>query len=198
MATSETAINFLQRNMDIGRPIPGQSLTNDPNNPYPWEQPPEFTDPQRAMLQIFETLTEKDTLSNTLLALVKGVSVIDISSIVLYTGFLEGKWNPDVMTLLMEPTMYMIMYLGDQAGINYNMDSKKENNKDEPEGEQQVESLNKSLNELKQIAADRVSPMSVSDEITKNLEAIKIPQSLLSKVEEEQKNSNMSLLSREK
>ena len=198
MATSETAINFLQRNMDIGRPIPGQSLTNDPNNPYPWEQPPEFTDPQRAMLQIFETLTEKDTLSNTLLALVKGVSVIDISSIVLYTGFLEGKWNPDVMTLLMEPTMYMIMYLGDQAGINYNMDSKKENNKDEPEGEQQVESLNKSLNELKQIAADRVSPMSVSDEITKNLEAIKIPQSLLSKVEEEQKTSNMSLLSREK
>ena len=198
MATSETAINFLQRNMDIGRPIPGQSLTNDPNNPYPWEQPPEFTDPQRAMLQIFETLTEKDTLSNTLLALVKGVSVIDISSIVLYTGFLEGKWNPDVMTLLMVPTMYMIMYLGDQAGINYNMDSKKENNKDEPEGEQQVESLNKSLNELKQIAADRVSPMSVSDEITKNLEAIKIPQSLLSKVEEEQKNSNMSLLSREK
>ena len=198
MATSETAINFLQRNMDIGRPIPGQSLTNDPNNPYPWEQPPEFTDPQRAMLQIFETLTEKDTLSNTLLALVKGVSVIYISSIVLYTGFLEGKWNPDVMTLLMEPTMYMIMYLGDQAGINYNMDSKKENNKDEPEGEQQVESLNKSLNELKQIAADRVSPMSVSDEITKNLEAIKIPQSLLSKVEEEQKNSNMSLLSREK
>ena len=198
MATSETAINFLQRNMDIGRPIPGQSLTNDPNNPYPWEQPPEFTDPQRAMLQIFETLTEKDTLSNTLLALVKGVSVIYISSIVLYTGFLEGKWIPDVMNLLMEPTMYMIMYLGDQAGINYNMDSKKENNKDEPEGEQQVESLNKSLNELKQIAADRVSPMSVSDEITKNLEAIKIPQSLLSKVEEEQKNSNMSLLSREK
>jgi len=173
MATSETAINFLQRNMDVGRPIPGQSLTNDPKNPYPWEQPPEFTDPHRAMLQIFETLTEKDTLSNTLLSLVKGVSVIDISSIILYTGFLEGKWNPDLMTLLMEPTMYMVMYLGDQAGINYDMDSKKETNKDEPEGQQQVESLTKSLDELKQIAADRVSPMSVSDEITKNLEAIK-------------------------
>lgn len=198
MATSETAINFLQRNMDVGRPIPGQSLANDPKNPYPWEQPPEFTDPQRAMLQIFETLTEKDTLSNTLLSLVKGVSVIDISSIVLYTGFLEGKWNPDLMTLLMEPTMYMVMYLGDQAGINYDMDSKKETNKDEPEGQQQVESLTKSLDELKQIAADKVSPMSVSDEITKNLEAIKIPQSLLSRVEEEQENSNMSLLSREK
>lgn len=198
MATSETAINFLQRNMDIGRPIPGQSLTNDPKNPYAWEKPPEFSDPQRGMLQIFETLTEKDTLSNTLLSLVKGVSVIDISSIVLYSGFLEGKWNPDLMTLLMEPTMYMVMYLGDQAGINYTMDSKKETNKDEPEGQQQVEKLTKSLDELKAIAADRVSPMSVSEEITKNLEAIKIPESLLSKVEEAQENSNMSLLSREK
>ena len=198
MATSETAINFLQRNMDIGRPIPGQSLTNDPKNPYAWEKPPEFSDPQRGMLQIFETLTEKDTLSNTLLSLVKGVSVIDISSIFLYSGFLEGKWNPDLMTLLMEPTMYMVMYLGDQAGINYTMDSKKETNKDEPEGQQQVEKLTKSLDELKAIAADRVSPMSVSEEITKNLEAIKIPESLLSKVEEAQENSNMSLLSREK
>ena len=198
MATSETAINFLQRNMDIGRPIPGQSLTNDPKNPYAWEKPPEFSDPQRGMLQIFETLTEKDTLSNTLLSLVKGVSVIDISSIVLYSGFLEGTWNPDLMTLLMEPTMYMVMYLGDQAGINYTMDSKKETNKDEPEGQQQVEKLTKSLDELKAIAADRVSPMSVSEEITKNLEAIKIPESLLSKVEEAQENSNMSLLSREK
>jgi len=198
MATSETAINFLQKNMDIGRPIPGQSLTNDPKNPYAWEKPPEFSDPQRGMLQIFETLTEKDTLSNTLLSLVKGVSVIDISSIVLYSGFLEGKWNPDLMTLLMEPTMYMVMYLGDQAGINYAMDSKKETNKDEPTGPQQVEALTKSLDELKAIAADRVSPMSVSEEITKNLEAIKIPESLLSKVEEAQENSNMSLLSREK
>ena len=34
--------------------------------------------------------------------------------------------------------------------------------------------------------------------ILKNLEAIKIPQSLLSRVEEEQENSTMSLLSREK
>ena len=60
------------------------------------------------MLQIFETLTEKDTLSNTLLALVKGVSVIDISSIVLYTGFLEGKWTVDVAKLL-EPIVAMMI-----------------------------------------------------------------------------------------
>ena len=30
--------------ISLTRSIPGQSLTNDPDDPYPWEKPPEFTD----------------------------------------------------------------------------------------------------------------------------------------------------------
>ena len=194
MQISENATKFLERNMSAGRPIPGQSLTNSPDEPRSWEQPPEFTEPHKAMLQIFETLTEKETLANILLSLSKGVSVIDLSSIMLYTGFIEGKWNPDLMTLLMEPTMYMIMYLGDKAEINYLMDSKG-NNKNELSGKEQRKRITSSLDELKQIAADRVSPDSVIPEIKKELEEIKIPTSLLEKVETE--SDSNSLLSRE-
>ena len=194
MQISENATKFLERNMSAGRPIPGQSLTNSPDEPRSWEQPPEFTEPHKAMLQIFETLTEKETLANILLSLSKGVSVIDLSSIMLYTGFIEGKWNPDLMTLLMEPTMYMIMYLGDKAEINYLMDSKG-NNKNELSGKEQLKRITSSLDELKQIAADRVSPDSVIPEIKIELEEIKIPTSLLEKVETE--SDSNSLLSRE-
>ena len=194
MQISENATKFLERNMSAGRPIPGQSLTNSPDEPRSWEQPPEFSEPHKAMLQIFETLTEKETLANILLSLSKGVSVIDLSSIMLYTGFIEGKWNPDLMTLLMEPTMYMIMYLGDKAEINYLMDSKG-NNKNELSGKEQLKRITSSLDELKQIAADRVSPDSVIPEIKKELEEIKIPTSLLEKVETE--SDSNSLLSRE-
>ena len=194
MQISENATKFLERNMSAGRPIPGQSLTNSPDEPRSWEQPPEFTESHKAMLQIFETLTEKETLANILLSLSKGVSVIDLSSIMLYTGFIEGKWNPDLMTLLMEPTMYMIMYLGDKAEINYLMDSKG-NNKNELSGKEQLKRITSSLDELKQIAADRVSPDSVIPEIKKELEEIKIPASLLEKVETE--SDSNSLLSRE-
>ena len=194
MQISENATKFLERNMSAGRPIPGQSLKNSPDAPRRWEQPPEFTEPHKAMLQIFETLTEKETLANILLSLSKGVSVIDLSSIMLYTGFIEGKWNPDLMTLLMEPTMYMIMYLGDKAEINYLMDSKG-NNKNELSGKEQLKRITSSLDELKQIAADRVSPDSVIPEIKKELEEIKIPTSLLEKVETE--SDSNSLLSRE-
>ena len=195
MQISENAINFLERNMTAGRAVPGQSLTNSPETPYRWEQPPEFSEPHKAMLQIFETITEKESLANILLSLSKKVSVFDLSSIILYSGFIEGKWNPDLMTLLMEPTMYMIMYLGDKANLNYLMDSRQENNVDELSGEEQLKRITSSLDELKQVAADRVSPMSVTPEIKKELEAVELPTSLLDKVQTEPVND--SLLSRE-
>ena len=195
MQISENATNFLERNMTAGRAIPGQSLTNSPETPHRWEQPPEFSEPHKAMLQIFETITEKESLSNILLSLSKKVSVVDLSSIILYSGFIEGKWNPDLMTLLMEPTMYMIMYLGDKANLDYSMDSRRENNVDEASGEEQLKRITSSLDELKQVAADRVSPMSVTPEIKKELEAVELPTSLLDRVETEPAND--SLLSRE-
>ena len=195
MQISENATNFLERNMTAGRAIPGQSLTNSPETPHRWEQPPEFSEPHKAMLQIFETITEKESLSNILLSLSKKVSVIDLSSIILYSGFIEGKWNPDLMTLLMEPTMYMIMYLGDKANLDYSMDSRQENNVDELSGEEQLKRITSSLDELKQVAADRVSPMSVTPEIKEELEAVELPTSLLDRVETEPNNN--SLLSRE-
>jgi hypothetical protein len=195
MQISENATNFLERNMTAGRAIPGQSLTNSPETPHRWEQPPEFSEPHKAMLQIFETITEKESLSNILLSLAKKVSVIDLSSIILYSGFIEGKWNPDLMTLLMEPTMYMIMYLGDKANLDYSMDSRRENNVDEASGEEQLKRITSSLDELKQVAADRVSPMSVTPEIKEELEAVELPTSLLDRVETEPNND--SLLSRE-
>ena len=195
MQISENATKFLERNMSAGRAIPGQSLTNSPETPHRWEQPPEFSEPHKAMLQIFETITEKESLANILLSLVKGVSVIDLSSIILYTGFIEGKWSPDLMALLMEPTMYMIMYLGDKAKLDYSMDSKQENNVDELSGEDQLKRITSSLDELKQAAADRASPMSVTPEIKEELEEIEIPTSLLDKVQTEPAND--SLLSRE-
>jgi len=195
MQISENATNFLERNMTAGRAIPGQSLTNSPETPHRWEQPPEFSEPHKAMLQIFETITERESLSNILLSLAKKVSVIDLSSIILYSGFIEGKWNPDLMTLLMEPTMYMIMYLGDKANLDYSMDSRRENNVDEASGEEQLKRITSSLDELKQVAADRVSPMSVTPEIKEELEAVELPTSLLDRVETEPTND--SLLSRE-
>ena len=197
MATSEKAINFIQGNLERGQAIPGQSLTNSPEEPYNWERPSEYTNPREAMMYVFETLTVPETTTNILLSLNKGVGVIDIASITLYSGFLEGKWNPDLMTLLMEPTMYMIMALAEKAEIDYIMDSEDEIEEEEILGDKAVEQIEKgigSLDAMRKQAAQRVSPQSVPQEVREVIEETKIAPSILQKVEQEQ---NQSLLAKE-
>jgi hypothetical protein len=197
MAVSEKAINFIQGSLNTGRAIPGQSLTNSPDQPYNWEKPTEYTNPREAMLYVFETLTVPETTTNVLLSLSNGVGVVDIASITLYAGFLEGKWNPDLMLLLMEPTMYMVMALAEKANIPYSLEAGDDEAPVEMSPDKQVETLEKGINELdkmKQVAASRVNPQSVPEEVRKVIEETELSPSLLEKVEEK---TNTSLLAKE-
>lgn len=195
MAVSEKAINFIQGSLEKGRPIPGQSLTNSPEQSYNWEKPAEFSNPREAMLYVFETLTVPETTANVLLSLNNGVGVLDIASITLYSGFLEGKWSPDLMLLLMEPTMFMVMALAEKADIAYDLEAGDRDNPEEMSPEKQLNTLKEGTNELekmKKIAVERVNPQSVPQEIRKIIEETEIPQSLLEKVETEQSKSLLS------
>ena len=197
MAVSEKAINFIEGSLNTGRAIPGQSLTNSPDQQYKWEQPAEYTNPREAMLYVFETLTVPETTTNLLLSLSNGVGVVDIASITLYAGFLEGKWNPDLMLLLMEPTMYMKMALAEKADIEYNLEAGDDEAPVEMSPDRQVETLEKGINELdkmKQVAASRVNPQSVPEEVRQVIEETELSPSLLEKVEEK---TNTSLLAKE-
>ena len=197
MAITEKAVEFMQGNMERGKPIPGQSLTNSPEEAYNWEKPAEFTNSKEAMLYIFEALTVPETTANILLSLSKGVGVIDIASITLYTGFTEGKWNPDLMTLLMEPVMYMIMALGEKAELDFKLDSGDKDNEGQILGDEAVNKIEKevgSLDAIRRQAASRVSPQSVPTEVRKVIEETNIEPSILERVEKE---SNKSLLAKE-
>ena len=197
MAMTEKAAQFVQGNMERGRAIPGQSLTNDPSQPYNWERAPEFTNSKEAMLYVFENLTVPETTANILLSLSKGIGVIDIASITLYTGFTEGKWNPDMMMLLMEPTIYMVMALAEKAELDFVMDSAEEVGEEEILGDKAVQQIEEgigSLDAMRKQAAQRVSPQSVPQEVREVIEEAKIEPSILEKVEEVKSNS---LLARE-
>jgi len=194
MATSEKAINFIQGNLERGQAIPGQSLTNSPDQPYNWEKPAEYSNPREAMLYVFETLTVPETTTNVLLSLSNGVGVMDIASIILYSGFLEGKWNPDLMTLLMEPTMYMVMALAEKADIDYDLEAGDRNKPEEMSGDKAIETLQSGINELdkiRQMAVSRVNPQSVPQEVREVIEQTELSPSLLQKVEEQTQSKNL-------
>jgi len=184
MAISEKAIDFMQTSMDRGRPVPGQSLTNSPEQPYKWEKAAEFTNPKETMLYVFETLTVPETVNNLLESVAGGVGIIDLASIVLYSGFLEGKWNPDLMTLLMEPTMYMIIALAEKAGIEYKLEAGDISNEEENVFAKENSTYNKGLSALEKIkskAASSINPQTIPVEIQEKIKQIEVPQGLLSK-----------------
>jgi hypothetical protein len=197
MAISEKATNFMGSSLAKGRPLPGQSLTNSPDQPYNWEKPVEISNPNEGMMYVFENLTVPETTSNILLSVSNGVGIIDIASIVLYTGFLEGKWNPDLMLILMEPTMYMIMALAEKAEIKYSLETGDDTSPTEMDPQKQVDEVQEGVNNLEALrkqAAARVNPQSVPSEIREIVEQVEIQPSLLEKV---QKENNTSLLSKE-
>ena len=185
MAISNKSVEFMSNSFEKGRNIPGQSLTNSPDEPYAWERPPELVEPRKAMYEVFDALTEPEATANLLISLNKGVGVIDLASIVLYAGFLEGKWTADLMVLLMEPTMYMIMALAEKAEISYNLDAGDDEIGPEMSGEEQVNRVQNSLDILKKEAKTKVSDAAVPKDVREMISEVNLEPSLLARVEKE-------------
>jgi len=99
------------------RSIPGSSLTNDPETPAPHERAPKFTSVHGAIEEIWGNFIEPETYINLMGAVSDDVPVMDIAQIILFKGFQEGAWNPDLMLMLFEPTCYMIIALAERIDI---------------------------------------------------------------------------------
>jgi len=52
-----------------------------------------------------------------------GVPVMDLALQMGYVGFREGKWNPDLMLMLLEPFAFLLMSLAEKSGVKYRIDS---------------------------------------------------------------------------
>ena len=91
-------------NNPFDAPVPGQSLTDKPGN-YPWEHPPQYTDSMEASEHVWDKLT--DPL----------FSQQAIARVVIFAGFTEGKWTPDVGFMLAEVVMKMVATIGFTGGV---------------------------------------------------------------------------------
>lgn len=110
-------MEFIEQVATGPRPIPGQSLTNSPDAPLPFEGPTKFVELQPALDHLFIQLTEDGALKNLEGLLSQKYPVSLIAEQLLFAGFTEGLWNPDLMLLLLEPTIYMILSIADRLGI---------------------------------------------------------------------------------
>jgi len=152
------------------RPIPGSSLTNDPENPLPFERPPRFVKRKEALEHIFVQMTKPDTYPKLIEGLANGVPVTAVAQTVLMKGFMDGKWNPDMFINLMEPTMYMTMALAERVGVDYRIDGDNESAK---EGVQDSE-LGKKVDAIrKSVESNKPSENQLPKDIQNKIENLK-------------------------
>ena len=184
--------------VNAGKPIPGQSLTNDPDQRYPWENPPEYTDYKQALNFIADQLLDKEVYVPMMKGIGAGVPITDITLQMLQAGFEQGKWNPDLLMMLIEPTVYTLMALAEKANIQYRINGDEEEDMDEDDEKDIQMMKQKNLQELVKTKVSQESKVPsgvVPREILQQIDNMKMPKSLLSK-EEPQQEEEESLLAR--
>lgn len=95
---------------------PGHSLTGVPGK-WPWERPPEFSNPDDVIdniIEKFENGGGKDDLAKMMLA---GVTVEELVNQISFKGFMNGKFSPDVAELIKPAMAIYLMGLADDAGF---------------------------------------------------------------------------------
>ena len=96
---------------------PGQSITASPDSKMPWDGPPQYAGLQEASQDLFLSLLEDDTLKSIVDLLDQEIPISDIAHVILVQGYSEGKYNPDLLMMLIEPLMYMLMAIAEKFDI---------------------------------------------------------------------------------
>tara|TARA_E500000318_G_scaffold106084_1_gene113679 strand:+ start:142 stop:738 length:597 start_codon:yes stop_codon:yes gene_type:complete len=181
-----------------GRPIPGQSLTSNPDEPRPFERPPDFTNFKEALDYTTAELLEEEAYMSIVGALGDGVPVTDLAMQIGYVGFREGKWNPDLMMMLMEPLMYLLMALAEKAGVTYRVDDEDEDEEDDTLFEEKAKNIAETVKE--KVDKGQIPSGALPSDIVAKIESLEMPQeSLLAQPEKpmvEEEQPQQSLLER--
>ena len=165
-----------------GRPIPGQSLTSNPDEPRPFERPPDFTNFKEALDYTAAELLLEENYTPMVLAIADGIPITDLAMQIGYVGFREGKWNPDLMMMLMEPLMYLLMALAEKADVEYRIDDEDDEDDEDSILEDKVRNIAETLR-AKEVG--KVPEGALPSDIVEKIESLDIPQeSLLGRTQE--------------
>ena len=129
-------------------------------------------------------------------AIADGVPITDLAMQIGYVGFREGKFNPDLMMMLMEPLMYLLMALAEKAGIEYRIDDEDDDEDDDSLFEEKAKNIADTVKQ--NVNTGKIPSGVLPTNIVEQIEEIQIPeQSLLSKTQEEpQPEMQQNLLDR--
>ena len=193
--------------VNAGRPIPGQSLTSSPEQRRPFEQPPEFVNFKEALDYTVAELLREEVYTNIVVGIGQGIPVADVALEIGYAGFREGKWNPDLMLMLIEPLVYVLMALCEKAGVEYRLSSDPEIEEEMEEDDDDISILEAQAKNIAETIETKVGKNkdipagAVPTNVMQQIESTPVPESLMARtrepeVAEIQEEETKSLLER--
>jgi len=102
----------------FNRPIPGQSLTDEPKN-YPWERPPEITDPNEVIRYHLDRISDPEVIDNVFFALDMGIPVKVLTDSMMTGAVGKGVHSIDNSLLVERTVRKAVMKMADAAGVQY-------------------------------------------------------------------------------
>jgi len=98
-------------------PIPGESLTTEPKA-WPWDNPPLYPSFEEALNATMSKMFERKSASRITTMLDAGVPIEAIARVVLFSGFMEGQFTPDVAMLMSKNVFEAIATIGELSGVD--------------------------------------------------------------------------------
>jgi len=106
----------------LDAPIPGQGMTA-PLGDRPWQRPPQFTTPEKALSFYIDKITSDRQASQMMDILEMGVPVDTLVDTMQLGGVMEGLHSVDVGILIAPALSEAISGMADKAGVSYTRES---------------------------------------------------------------------------
>jgi len=101
------------------RPVPGQSLTGEPNK-WAWEKPPQMTSVDEALVYVMDKLKNSPgTQKKYDKIIMLGMPIESITNTIALGGFIEGLWSVDVAELVKPPLMASLMLYAEEKELPF-------------------------------------------------------------------------------
>lgn len=91
--------------------IPGESLTKEPGSAS-WETPPRYTQVEDVADILMKKIFEKENTKRIMMMLDAGIPVEGVAKTILFAGFSEGQFTPDVAILVGRLVFEAILTVG--------------------------------------------------------------------------------------
>lgn len=104
--------------MKFDGPIPGQSLTTQPKN-YPWERPPETSDPDEAIVHHLTRLAQPKVMDRVLDAVTAGLPVSMVTELVLTGAVAKGIHSIDISMMIAPVVHDYLVNLLEEEKVEY-------------------------------------------------------------------------------